>query len=129
MKRWAPLILTLAMPLSSPLACGGDACVRNSDCSADKMCSSAGQCVLRDPPPAEVAGAGGEDATPTSGGTTSGSGGHAGSSGSAGSAGNAGTTSQAGSDDGSEPMSSGGAGGETSAGGAGGANDSSAGGA
>jgi len=88
MKRWAILILTFAMPLSSPMACGGDGCLRSSDCTADKQCSSAGQCVLREAPAVEIGGAGGEDSTPTTGGSvTSGSGGSAGVSGKGGSAG------------------------------------------
>jgi hypothetical protein len=83
MKRWTLLLLFFATPLSSPLGCGGDGCLRNSDCASNRTCS-AGECVLKDPPAAN-GGEGGEDSTPSSsaGTTTAGSGGRSGSGGSA----------------------------------------------
>src|SRR5687768_2302630 len=82
MKRWAWLLFALGMPLSSPLACAGDGCLRSSDCRSDQVCR-AGKCELRELPLGE--GGAGED--PTTGGTTSGGGsGKGGVSGSSGSA-------------------------------------------
>ena len=40
MKRWALVLVLFATPLSSPMACGGDGCLRNSDCHADQMCDA-----------------------------------------------------------------------------------------
>jgi hypothetical protein len=76
MKPWALLLVLLATPLSSPLGCGGDGCLRNSDCAADESCS-AGSCVAETPAPAAIGGEtneAGEAATPNAG-TSSGSGG------------------------------------------------------
>ena len=120
MKRWSILLLAVAMPLSSPLACGGDGCLRNSDCAADKTCSS-GECVLKSPP-APNGGEGGEDSTPVA---TSGSGGNSGSgggaaAGSAGVAGSAGTAGVGGSAETGNSAGEGGDGGMSGAGGQGG---------
>ena len=49
MKRWFWLALALAMPFSTQISCGGDGCIRNSDCSSDKTCN-AGRCELTNPP-------------------------------------------------------------------------------
>jgi len=67
MKRWLWLSVTLLMPFSTPVSCGGDGCLRNSDCSTDKTCR-AGHCELINPPaPLGNGGEGGEDSTPTAG--------------------------------------------------------------
>jgi hypothetical protein len=77
MKRWAWLLLALAAPLHWPLACGGDGCLRNTDCAADYVCR-VGRCEL-EALPAE---SGGENSDAASSGGSSGgsnpSGGHAG---------------------------------------------------
>ena len=91
MKRWVWLLITFAMPFSSPMACGGDGCLRNSDCPSDETCR-AGQCELKEPPVANSGGEGGEDSTPITAGTT-GTGGNAGTGGTA----DSGGTSNAGS--------------------------------
>jgi hypothetical protein len=99
MKRWALLLVVFATPWSSPLGCGGDGCLRNSDCAADEVCS-AGSCAPETPAPAAGGGEAneaGETSVPGAGTTTSGSGGTA-QAGSAGSsnAGTAGSESSAG---------------------------------
>jgi hypothetical protein len=81
MKRW-PLVvfLLLATPVSSQVGCGGDGCLRNSDCSSDMMCSD-GECVSRELPAAS-GGDGGDGlasgAGTASGGTSAGTGGNSG---------------------------------------------------
>jgi len=123
MKRWAYLLLAFAAPLSSPLACGGDGCLRNSDCATDKTCR-AGKCELKDAPVGNEYGgesaAGGEATTPSTGGATAGSAGSSagsgGKAGSAGSAGTAGNVSAAGADgSGAGEGGAGGAGGDSAA--------------
>ena len=103
MKRWLWLGLLLAAPLSSPLACGGDGCLRNSDCASDYVCR-AGRCELETPPDSESGGEGSDDTTQTPNGGASGgsetSGGSGTSAGRAGGAGSAGVPSVAGSESG-----------------------------
>jgi hypothetical protein len=122
MKRWALLLFTFAVPLSSPLACGGDGCLRNTDCSSDHVCR-AGKCALADPPPVAAGGEGGEESNPNAGtaGTAgiagaAGSGGMGGNAGSAGSETMAGQPSDGGKPSGGEAGDEGGAGGEGNAG-------------
>jgi hypothetical protein len=98
MTRWALLLLAFATPWSSPMGCGGDGCLRNSDCAADEVCST-GSCIPETPAAVAVGGEAneaGETSTPSAG-TTSGGGGtaQAGSAGSA-TAGTAGSESNGG---------------------------------
>jgi|EndMetStandDraft_4_1072995.scaffolds.fasta_scaffold498358_2 hypothetical protein len=88
MKRYLWLLFALGMPLSSPLACGGDGCLRNSDCPSAQACR-AGQCQLKELPDDAQGGAGSEDPG-TGGAATAGSANNAGSAGKGGAAGNAG---------------------------------------
>jgi hypothetical protein len=128
MKRWAILIVTCAMPLSSPMACGGDGCLRHTDCNSGQVCR-AGKCMLENPPPIAAGGEGGDESNPSAGTAgsaaaagTAGSGGTSGSGGSSGSAGTeniAGEPSHAGMSSGGEPAEEpgqSGAGGEANAG-------------
>lgn len=69
MKRWIWLLFALGMPLSSPLACGGDGCLRNSDCPSDQTCR-VGRCELKELPGGE--GGAGEEPSAGRGGVTSG---------------------------------------------------------
>ena len=99
MKRWALLLFAFATPWSSPLGCGGDGCLRNSDCATDEVCS-AGSCTPEIPAPVAAGGEAneaGETSLPSAGTASSGSGGtaQAGSAGSNG-AGTAGSESSAG---------------------------------
>lgn len=113
MKRFVWLALGLAAPLSSPLGCGGDGCLRNSDCSSDYVCR-AGLCELENPP-GENGGESGDDTTPTAGSSagTQASGGRPGAGGSAGKASVAGSSMS----DAGEPALVVGEGGEGGAGG------------
>jgi hypothetical protein len=103
MKRWVLLLVLFALPVSSPMACGGDGCLRNSDCGAGELCS-AGSCAPETPEAVAAAGgehnAGGEGTLPTAGTSTAATAGasQAGSAGatSTGSAGSAGSESMAG---------------------------------
>jgi len=83
MKRWPLLVLLLlAAPVTSQVGCGGDGCLRNSDCSADMMCSD-GECVPRELPMASGGESGDEPMTvagTASGETTAGGSGNSGSS-------------------------------------------------
>jgi hypothetical protein len=91
MKRWLWLSLVLAAPLSSPLGCGGDGCLRNSDCASDYVCR-AGRCELETPPASEDGGEGATELTPSGGSSA----GNEANGGNAGSAGKAGSTAGAG---------------------------------
>lgn len=112
MKRWVWLLCALGMPLSSPMGCGGDGCLRNSDCPSDQTCR-AGQCQLKELPE-EAQGGAGSDEPMTSAGSSmvagnAGSDANGGKGGAAGSAGSAGTAASAGSDaDGGEGAGEGG---------------------
>jgi hypothetical protein len=125
MTRWALLLVVFATPLSSPLGCGGDGCLRNSDCSADEVCS-VGSCVAETPVSVAVGGETNEagEASMPGAGTSSGNGGtQAGSAGattagstSAGTAGNESNAGQPSTSDGgaagavTDPIDEGGAG-------------------
>lgn len=127
MKRFAWLLLALGIPLSSPAACGGDNCLRNSDCRSDHACR-AGKCELKEPPLEASGGAETDEPPPTAG--TPAVGGQATNAGSSGTGagnasggGNAGSPSSSGGGDGgqsaaTEAFAGGAAAGEAGAGGA-----------
>lgn len=121
MKRYLWLLFALGMPLSSPLACGGDGCLRHSDCASGLVCRQ-GECQ----PEYDPAGEGGASDEPsaTSGSVSGGTSGKAGTSGSGGggSGGKSGGASTGGGGanaSGGTPSGSGGDAGERSAGGSG----------
>ena len=126
MKRWIWLMFALGAPLSSPLACGGDGCLRNSDSPSDQTCR-VGKCELKELPGGE--GGAGEETAGTGGSASGGISSRAGASGRGGaaSAGTGGSESTAGesSTNGGAPVGEGGAAG-AAAGGAGPTSDAGA---
>lgn len=115
MKRYLWLLFALGMPLSSPLACGGDGCLRHSDCASGLVCREA-QCQPEYAPAGE--GGASDEPSATSGAVSGGASGTAGTSGSGGaSSGGAGSGGGGASASGGAPTGDGGDAGERSAGG------------
>jgi hypothetical protein len=117
-KKLHFLLFALAMPLSSPLACGGDACLRESDCPSHQSCQN-GLCASDDPP-LTAGGDAGEATvtTSTAGSATTGGTASTSQAGTTASSGTAGTTSESSAGDSSAGQSGTSAGAGASLGGA-----------